>query len=388
MKTLGTKSSGGTGSSVTDSDSLSITMAYRSPAADSGTPSRIVNLQGVRALPSANLVNECGATGSTCTCEFYISTSDSSPKLAATVGISSQNNSFSCTIPASITDAQIQASTGNDNTKKIYVKLKRTDDATKNTGLIELKTTLSLEDILGTSLVKTKVRGIFRYNCNRTFFEGEGVSASQITCVASQRLGVITATYNFYTYRSGVDSNSGMTDSPFPGDICKRNTFLKIQCTPGAALLRYGFYAEAADPFIVGIQMTRAPEGDNLQANYGYAALPDSSGNCPIGLVKVRPYVAQPASIIQGSLGNNNPPSSFINTNNSLNNTVVEESAPSPNFTVTRSPNAVACDPAGPTTGDCTNATFAGSTDVQSVSYTALTPVVCAIPKDLLGGLF
>ncbi|MFX8906988.1 hypothetical protein ABTM87_19345, partial [Acinetobacter baumannii] len=71
---------------------------------------------------------------------------------------------------------------------KMLVQVKRLDDATKSTGLISLTTTLSLTDILGNNLVKTSVRGIFRYSCNRTFFEGEGVSASNITCVSGQHL--------------------------------------------------------------------------------------------------------------------------------------------------------------------------------------------------------
>ncbi len=131
--------------------------------------------------------------------------------------------------------------------------------------------------------------------------------------------------------------------------------------------------------------MTRAPEGENLTASYGFAALPDSAGNCPMGLVKVRPWQAQPASLVP--TGPQCPaygcPSSFINTNNSLNNTVVETAQPT-NFVVTRQPNATAC----ANDGKCNNATFGGQYQAQSVAYTALTPVVCAIPPALSNGLF
>jgi hypothetical protein len=382
IKTLGKKALGGTGSATSDADTFSINLAYRNSADTSATNRRTVSLQGVRAIPSANLVNECGATGSQCTCEFYRTSSDASPVTASSVGISTQNNSYSCVIPTSISDADL-GNTSSSNYIR-YVKLKRTDVTDKNTGLVEIKTTLLLEDVLGTSLSKTKVRGVFRYNCTRTFFEGEGVSASQITCVPGQRLGVIGATYNFYTYRSGEDRNDAGGDSAFPADICKRNNFLKIQCTGNVPDLRYGFYKEPVEPFVVGITMTRAPEGDNLAATYGYAALPDSAGNCPTGLVKVRPWVAQPASIIQDSLGDSNPPSSFINTNNSLNNTVVEQTQPA-NFVVNRQKNQTACSSSD---GDCTGAAFAGISQVQSVAYVGMTPVVCAIPPGLLGGLF
>jgi hypothetical protein len=383
VKTLGKTVVGGTGTGATDSDSFAVTLAYRNPTDTTATGRRTVSIQGIRAIPSANLVNECGATGSTCVCEFFRQdTANSTPTSLGTsisVGISSQNNSFSCVIPASVADESVVK----------YVELKRVDDVNKNTGLLTVKTTLTIDDILGSSLVKTKVRGIFRYQCNRTFFEGEGVTAGNITCVAGQHLGVIGAAYNFYTYKSGEDSNLPGGDSAFPADICKRNSFLKIQCTGNTPDLRYGFYKDSADPFVVGIQMTRAPEaaqGDTspLTSNYGFAALPDSAGNCPTGLIKVRPWVAQPASIIQGSLDGTNPSSSFINSNNSLNNTVVEQSAPAA-FIVTRQPNIVPCDGI---TGDCTNAVFGGQVQAQSVAYTPLTPVVCAIPPNLLIGLF
>lgn len=383
IKTLGNKAIGGKGTGTTDADSFSITLAYRNPTEATAASRRVVALQGVRAIPSANLVNECGATGGTCTCDFLRSSTDASPLQAATVGISSQNNSFSCTIPSSVTDAQVDA-----NYIK-YVRLKRTDGGVKQTGLIDVKTTLTIEDVLGSTLAKTKVRGIFKYSCNRTFFEGEGVAASQITCAPGQHLGVIGAKYNFYVFRSGEDRNDPGGDSAFPADICQRNSFLKIQCTGNTPDLRYGFYKDSAEPFVVGISMTRAPEGENLTANYGFAALPDSAGNCPTGLIKVRPWVAQPASIVPSgdpaiicpSVG---CPSSFINSNNSLNNTVVEATQPA-NFEVTRQPNATPCDA---TTGSCLGASFGGISVQQSVAYTGLTPVVCAIPKELLNGLF
>jgi hypothetical protein len=375
VKTLGKKALGNSGTPASDADSFSITLAFRDSTNDTTTPTRTVSLQGLRGIPSANLVNQCGATGNTCTCDFLQSSTDTNFKSASAVGISQQNNSFTCVIPTSVVNADVK------NIK--FVRLRRTDVEAKNTGLISISTKLTIEDILGSTLSKTKVRGIFRYSCSRTFFEGEGVSAGQIQCVPSQRLGVISASYNFYTFRSGEDRNDPGGDSAFPSDICKLNSFLKIQCTGNAPDLRYGFYKDSAEPFVVKIQMTRAPEGENLIADYGFAALPDSAGNCPMGLVKVRPFLAQPASIIQGSIGGTNPPSSFVNTNNSLNNTVIEQAAPA-NFLVLRQPNQTPC----AADGDCTRASFAGVQQVQSVAYSQLTPVVCAIPPDLLTGLF
>ncbi len=380
VKTLGPLSTGlDTGNGNTDA--FAITLAYRDPSSDTAplTPIRTVVLQGIQGIPSANLVNVCGATGSGCTCQFFTSTSDPSPKAATAVGISQQNNSYSCTIPSSITDAQLRSAA-----TTLYVQLTLVSSSVQSTGLISVVSNLKIEDVLGTNLTKTKVRGVFRYNCNRTFFEGEGVTAGQVLCVNGQHLGLIGAAYNFYTYRSLTDQNQAGGDSPFPTDICQRNNFLKIQCTGNTPDLRFGLYMDKASPFDVAITMTRAPEGDNLTAIYGYAAQTDSGGNCPAGLIKIRPWQAQPASIVQGSLGSN-PPSSFINSNNSLNNTIVEQSANQPaNFIVTRQPNQTACDG----TGNCTNASFGGTQQAESVAYTAMSPVVCAIPPALMSGLF
>lgn len=383
IKTLGKTSSNSTATSSTDAETFSLTLAYRDAGSDLATPSRLVAIQGVRGVAAANLSYLCGSTGANCLCDFY-KTSTSAAVTATTAGISSQNNSLSCTIPSGITDADIRA-----NSAGMYVALRRIDISGKNSGLVAITSNLTIENVLGSTLSRTKVRGIFRYDCTRNFFEGEGVSATSISCVAGQHLGQISAAYNFYTYKSGEDSNTGGGDTPFPTDICSRNNQLKIQCTGSVPVLHYGLYKENADPFVVAITMTRAPAGDNLSSIYGYAALPDSAGNCPTGLVKIRPYMAQPASIVptSSSCVSNSAtpvcPTSFINTDNTLSNTVVETSAPS-NFTVTRQPNAVPC----AADGTCTTASFGGSITAQSVAYTPLTPVVCAIPQNLLTGLF
>lgn len=371
-KTLGTKTEGGTGNAVTDSDSFSISLAYRADSnPDDG---RLVQLQGVRGVESANLVNLCGAEGASCTCDFYKSATDTAPATSSTVGISADNNSFSCTIAGS---------TDPDEYKKVRI---RTTNNSKITGFIDIKTTLTLTDVLG-SLVKTKVNKIYRYGCTRLFFEGEGVTPSAITCVANQRLGLITATYNFYLYQSSLGSNFNLktTDVGFDEAICGRTSHLKISCTASSPDLRYGLYSELAAPFTVAISLTAAPIGDNTNAINGYAALPDTSGNCPTGLVKIRPWIAQPPSIVSGSLGSN-PPSQFVNSGTNLMNTIVElNSQPDP-FLVTRQPNQTAC--ANNTNADnCSGASFGGSTTPHSVAYTALAPVVCAIPKELLSGI-
>lgn len=387
VKTLGTKQAGGTGTEDTDSDSFSITLAYREDA--NPDDSTIVTLQGVRNLASAKLINLCGANAVSCTCEFYKSTSDTSPAGSSSVGISDENNSVSCTM-----DIASLPAPNNDPDTYTHVVVKTTD-GTKSSGLIQIKTSLTLADVLG-DLDKKNVRKIYRYSCSRTFFEGEGVTPSNITCLTTgHRLGIIRANYDFYLYEDTQGGNRGDKggDTAFDSPICGYNQTLKISCTASTPSLRYGLYGAQAEPFIVAVTMTPAPEGTN--AIYGFAALPDSAGNCPTGLVKIRPHQAQPASLIsgpntqgcataavpppQGQL-----PSSFVN-NNSLNNTLVEESSQvTSTFDVTREWNNTPCDG----TGDCSAITFGGTCTAQTVAYTALTPIVCAIPPSLATGAF
>jgi hypothetical protein len=370
-KTLGAKTTGGKGTGVTDSETFSVTMAYRKDAdPDDG---RLVVLQGIRDIASAALANNCGTAGTTCSCQFYQSTTDTAP-LTPTVpnGLSAGNNSLSCTIPGA-TDPDLY----------LYVRLKTTTGS-KSTGFIKIVNTLTIEDVIG-DLEKSKVRGIYRYGCARTFFEGEGVSATEVNCPNSQRLGLISATYNFYLYNSQTGGNLGdkQSDSAYEDQICLRQ-FTKLTCS-GAPDLRWGLYAEKTGPFQVGITMTANAEGEAEATQiYGYAALPDSASNCPTGLVKVRPWQAQPQSIIQGSINGTNPPSSFVNQANNLNNVIVEESQPAA-FPVTRQANVTPCSAVD---GSCALATFGGSATVQNVTYSSLTPVVCVIPRDLLSGLF
>lgn len=369
VKTLGKKTVGGTGVGDTDSESFSITLAYRKDAdPDDG---RLVILQGVRDLASASLANLCGATGATCKCEFYQSTSDTSPLSSSPPnGISVGNNSFSCSIPGA-TDPDL------------YTKVRlKTNDGSKSTGFLTIVNNLTLPDVIG-ELDKSKVRGIYKYSCIRTFFEGEGVSAGGVECPSAQKLGLITASYAFYLYNSQVGGNLSekFAGAVYESPICNKQ-FPRLTCNT-ASELRWGLYAEQIGPFQIGITMVAKPEGDDARGIYGYAALPDSAGNCPTGLVKIRPWEAQPSSIIQGMYGTN-PPSSFINQGNNLNERMVEIGQPS-NFVVNRQANSIAC---AVGTGDCTGVGFGGQSQPQSITFTGITPVVCAIPKDLLSGLF
>lgn len=380
-KSLGSKSSANTSSSAnTDADTFSITTAYRAPA------TRLVLVQGVRSNLSGAMVNTCGTTGTSCTCDFFTSSSNTAAATAdPTVGISKENNSFSCSIPTSIADPNTIA----------RVRL-RTVDNKKTTGFINIKTTLTLQEVIG-DLNVAKVNKIYRYSCQRTFFEGEGVSSqcsggstSCINCLpaVAQKLGVIMATYEYYLFenKEGVGNRSKKFVSSFWPGICARPDaeFARAQCATSTPTVRYGLYGTRSSPFTISVTMTSAPEGSEKEQVYGFAATPDSAGNCPTGLIKVRPYVAQPPSITAGSLDGINPSSNFLNLGDGLLNNIVIETTKPADFNVLRQPNQTPCALA---TGSCAAATFGGISTATTTAYSELSPVICVIPDTLLTGL-
>jgi len=352
-----------------------VELAYRDSSAPNETDRRTVILQGMRDGSSPRFDAACGQNGARCECLFYATGNDIDPLRGNSTGVSTPNNSLACLIPGSHETPDLV------NFVQLHVRT-----GGMLTGKVALKTALTLEDVLGSKLLKENVRGIFHYTCDRTFFEGEGVSPSQIACVPGQHLGLINANYSFYTYRSQLDGNFPSGDSAFPGPICGRNDFLQTQCTGNIPELRYGFYRDNSGPFVVAVTMTRGPTGDNLSSLYGYAAIPDEHSRCPIGLIKVRAWTAQPASI--GPTGPSCPadgcPSNFMNSGSSLGNTKVEAAEPSA-FLVLRQSNVVPCDAA---TGSCVGAAFSAVSAAQSVRYTAAAPEICVIPPALLSGLF
>ena len=395
LNSVNNKSTGGNGTAGTDMDPFTITSAIL----DTSTvaTNRVVNVQGDLTQAAAKFLSICGLNATKCYCQFYTSASDISPVSSSLVVLSDTNNSLACTISGAVAATNYK-----------YVMVALNDGTKKSSGLIPIKPSASLDDILA-NLDKQKVRGVYQYACTRTFFEGDGVTSNQITCTPNQRFGLITAEYNFYLYKSQLDTN--FTNKPdrvgFSTAICGYTNAYKFSCGYSTPDLRYGLYKEAAGPFTVAVSMTSKPDGGAAGSEiFGYAALPDSNGNCAAGLVKIRPYIAQPPSVIANSESDqnclvagtiDNPPSNFIN-DGSLNNVVVEAATPT-NFVVNRQPNTNCTyptgvcvpspAPAGTTAGDCTLAKLSGSHVYMNttVSYSQLTPIVCAIPKNLVSTL-
>lgn len=335
---------------------------------------RRVVFQGA-AEPSAALSNFCGLHGEKCNCVF---TAPEGNFTSSQLMLSRTYNYVQCLIPGSV-----------DPDNFSTARLEQKKDSRVASSSIAIKTSLVLKDVIG-SLDPKDATGVFAYSCTHTFLEGEGVSSFSVDCHPSQRLGLIQANYSYYLHRNSRSGNFEEKGSSalFPSPICDKQ-IERFTCTNNTPELRWGLMRTNARPFVAGITLASNPESSQAPAVYGYAALPDESGGCPPGMAKVRPFVAQPSSIIAGELDGKNPPSNFINSFNNLNNTRVEEGQPT-NFQVMRFENSTPCASSAsvsPAPGSCKDATFATGKIVQNVTYTQVSPVVCVIRKELLNNL-
>lgn len=322
---------------------------------------RIV-VQGARGEARPALAEACQSKA--CSCEVFF---EEGVLEYPVMRVSPENNTVSC-----------RTLLGMDPASVSHVRLKGPGFETRK---IPVKQALTLSDVLG-SLEQREVRKIYRYSCDRTFFEGQGVTPEIITCVAYQHLGLIHAKYDFYLYMSALENNFAEKggDDPFHTAICGYAGSLRMSCSASIPELEFGMYGQQQGPFIVAVTLTSRPEGTQQSVMYGFAALPDAGGDCPTGLLPAAPYVAQPETIAPGRHGS--LPSSFVNSG-SLNNMRVSVFGKIEEFQVSREASLVPCN----AVGDCSLAQFQEAKLVQSVPYTRLTPVVCVLPRHLLVGL-
>lgn len=367
-------------SPTNNQDTFNVNFAYRDITVSA--TNRVVQVQGNLVLSSANLTSPCGTAGDQCACKFYTSTTDSAPiSDNGTPSISAQNNVYTCTMPAT-------AVPGNYN----YVRVEVRGNSSENSGLIPISTNLTASQILG-SLNTSGVRKVYQYTCLRSFLEGQAVTATNITCTPSQQLGFLSANYNFYLYSGGESGDSNFDKKPtevtYFDTYCNRANDPQINCVNAPNTLKFGLYKEASGPFRVALTLTAAP-GENAVA--GYAGLPDSSGACPPGFTKIRPHTADPPSLSTGtttSIGYTMPlPTNFINTNGTLNSVIIDlDGASLAQFTVGRQPNATPCQNDPPNGNPCDTATFGGIVTVEQVDFVPLTPVLCALPVNVINNL-
>ncbi len=366
---------------VTSRENFNISFAFR----DTTDPTnRVVQVQGNYLLSSASMEPICGASGDSCTCDFYTSTSDTSPVTSTTVSLSPTTNVLSCTIPGAVAASSYT-----------FVRVHTTDEE-MNSGFVNISTSLTAENILG-DLDTKEVRKVFDYSCTRTFFEGSGVSGGSVNCGTTPDLGLLQADYKFYLFQ-GVDTsiqdNNNLADhptQPTPLTYCNR-TDTVISCGLQSGTPVFGLLKDPVGIFKTTVFLTSKPDGGS--SLFGYAALADSDGLCPPGLLAVRAWKANPPSITKNSLGSN-PPSSFLNLNGSLDSVIVQAASSTPSdFQVSRSPNA---DPSGASNpnspncdtdnSDCSGAQFAGFSLAVSASYSPQVPIICTLSPTVVTGL-
>ncbi len=203
----------------------------------------------------------------------------------------------------------------------------------------------------------SEIVDIYSYQCEATFLEGEGVQPNNITCLANQHLGKITARYTHYLYSgdSGDNFHNKGADEWYL-NICGANV-QRVKCSDNEPEHKFSLSRHKEDIFQVAVSLTASRiSGAHV---YGYAARTEN-GSCPKGLKQVWTYRATPASI-QWPL-----PSSFVNWQGNLNNFEVRsQPGELPSFDVYRQANTFPCNG----WGNCSMATFGEKQLVQSVNY-------------------
>ncbi len=367
-KVLGPEGFDATPSATDTADSFSLEFALRDTLNVAAT-NRNVAIQGRTSSDSADFTNFCSADGSTCTCSFFTETDTATAIAADTVTLNAELNVLTCTVPASIADADLDTIA--------FARITNTT-GTFASGFIRVKSQLTLEETTR-GLATSSIRKVFRYDCTRTFLEGSGISSTQIACVNGMSLAFLRADYNFYLFQQvdlsqdnfserGIDVAYEATGA---GGTCGQ-VINRVTCGNNNTL-RYGLAATANDVFRIAITLTSGPEPNGTQSFVGFAASTDSNLNCPPGLVQIRPFQAVPGTHTRES-------SNFVNTDGSLNNTLLEPATETiANFELLRQEAGGTCDAAG----TCPPPSGGFSTE-QNIAYDILNPVLCAIPLTLL----
>ncbi len=358
-------------SPVDTADSFVVEFALRDTLNISET-TRVISLQGRTSSDSADFTNFCSTDGSSCNCSFFNEDTPTAEAATSDVALNSELNVITCTIPPTISDEDLD--------KIEFIRITSSSGAFQS-GLVRVKTRLTLEETIR-GLDVESIRKIFRYECMRTFLEGSGVSSTQIACLEGMELAFLRADYSFYLFQQvdlaadnfsekGIDVSYGDTGN---GGTCGQ---VINQITCGANnTLRYGLAGTASDTFRIAITLTSGPEPNGTQSFVGFAAQTDSNLNCPPGLIPIRPFQAVPGTHTRA-------PSNFVNTDGSLNNTLLEPSTEMiANFQLLRQGAGGACNE----TGICPPPAGGFSTE-QNIAFDTLTPVLCAIPQNLLNDI-
>jgi hypothetical protein len=231
---------------------------------------------------------------------------------------------------------------------------------------------LSVSQALAAPILPSVISEVHSYDCKFRFFEGEGVNSDSITCLSGQHLGLYEANYKFYLYQHKNGSNFSLrgTSQQFSSPVCGLRIERFICDQAQETKIEFGLSARSEGIFNVAVSLVPAPHlGGHIT---GFAAMLGSRGECPDGLVKIRPYYAYPASMLDPL------PSNFINRNGSLNSIQVATEKPEA-FSLIRTPAVTPCD----ARGRCQLPD--GEPHVaSSATYVGASPIVCAVPASAI----
>lgn len=293
-----------------------------------------VVVQGLRNDPAKAF----GAAGLKVGCEFLLAPDTEEGSQAAGGDYAEKFNYVFCPQPPS------------PNHK--FVRLATVEEKPRRSNSVPVRATLTWRNLLGPDLQKNRVTWVYRFTCDRTFVEGEGVSKEgEVSCPPSQKLGLLHTIYHYYTRWSEEGKE---TAEPIPvatDSVCGLTSYSAWRCLDGSKVLLFGLYRREIPPFIVPVSLTRAPVGDALMSVYGYAAETDANGLCPVGLVKVKQWNASPPTL--GPADSGGLYSTFRNDTGDLNNRIIESQQPK-SFVISRHKSRTPCDGKG----NCAFATF------------------------------
>lgn len=302
-KTFGGQTLNLGGTDTATSETFKLNFAYRDPAA-AAPGDRIIYLQGA-SNTSSTMKGICNSAGTGCECSFLDAGGVELEKTsAATISYDTTGNYFRCTISA----ANLGALSS--------VVLKNISE-TKQTNTVTVDTSLTLAKIIG-DLALSKVRYIYKYNCDFNYWNKTGTTANSITCLdgslvantdtVNPDLNIIIVPYRFFLFADNLQSNFGSKTSDILYNSGTGETFCNIQlkriaCTSsnvsnGTPVLDFGLYAESTGVFNTSVALTASPVSSS--AIYGYAASTSSWGGatvCPPGLERRIFYKTTPAVI-------------------------------------------------------------------------------------------
>ena len=166
-KILGSKTLQFSGNDTNTPSSFAFNFALQDEGNDN-----LFYLQGA-ANSKTSVVTTCNSAGSNCVCVFLDSNEEEiDHTTSAQIRYDTTGNYFRCTLGSSFSG---------DNVR--YVKLRNQNSTITSTNYaVDTKTTMTLPKLIGSELEATKVRSIYRYECEHTYLQKRGTTEENFDC--------------------------------------------------------------------------------------------------------------------------------------------------------------------------------------------------------------